>query len=267
MIDTHIHIYDPSWGDFDWPPKGSSFYRRFLCDDYKAEGTAFSPVVVGCSQEFELNDRIAAECDGNPLAACFVGQLDPRDPDCAVYAEKLSRHPSYRGFRAVNEHILAAPERFIEAARFGKVVEIQGNYRKSAELFDLIRKNPDISFIFEHFSGYLFDGKPMEPDYPAFLEGAAALPNTSMKVSGLFTLCRLNPKPLKSDPFREVFSAALKTFGADRCMYGSDWPVLGVPLSAAEDVTEAIVRDTFPECADDAVKAVMGGNAERIYKL
>jgi len=265
-IDTHIHLYDPAWGDFDWPPKGSDFYRVISLVQYHEAAPQTAPIVVGCSQEFDLNDRIAAECDENPIAAAFVAQLDPRDEQCADYARRLSAHPSYRGFRAVNEHILQAPERFIEAAAYGKLVEIQGNYRTTVKLYDLFAAHPEISFVIEHFSGYLFDGKPTEPDYPPFLEKMASLPNVSIKVSGLFTLCRLKPKPLCSDPFAETFSYVLRAFGAERCMYGSDWPVLGVPAKAAEDVTEEITASVFPN-DKNAVSDVMGENARRIYGL
>lgn len=264
-IDTHIHIYDPAWGDYGWPPAGSVFYRVFSLAGYREVAPDAAPVVIGCSQEFELNDRIAAECDTAPGVA-FVAQLDPRDKRCATYAQRLSAHPSYRGFRAVNEHILQSPERFIEAAGYGTVAEIQGNYHGTAKLIGLFAAHPEIFFVLEHFSGYLFDGGPTEPDYPPFLEKMASLPNVTMKLSGLYTLCRMNPKPVCAAPFAETFACVLRAFGADRCMYGSDWPVLDAPVVLAETVTEGIAESVF---ADDpeAVFRIMGGNARRIYSL
>ena len=41
MIDTHIHLYDPAWGNYEWPPAGSAWHRVISAGQFrKAAGDA-----------------------------------------------------------------------------------------------------------------------------------------------------------------------------------------------------------------------------------
>jgi L-fuconolactonase len=76
---------------------------------------------------------------------------------------------------------------------------------------ETVRRNPGTKFVLDHV------GKRPRDDR-AWAEGVAALaelPNVSCKLSGLST---------EFDPAGTA-ARALEWFGADRCMFGSDWPV------------------------------------------
>ena len=74
----------------------------------------------------------------------------------------------------------------------------------------------------------------------------AELPNVACKLSGVFT---------ESRP-EDTVARALEWFGADRCMFGSDWPVSLLAVDYAD--TLAVVGD------DDEVR---GLTAIRTYGL
>jgi len=93
-VDIHIHLYDPAMGDYDWPPPGTEYYRVISADEYAvALGTDdCHAIVVGCSSEFTLNEKLCILTEEDPRLSCFIAQLDPDDPALSSYthAELIS---------------------------------------------------------------------------------------------------------------------------------------------------------------------------------
>jgi L-fuconolactonase len=59
----------------------------------------------------------------------------------------------------------------------------------------------------------------------------------------------------------QVFSS----FGAERVLWGSDWPVLQTVGTYAEWL--GIARELIERCAPDRVPEVLSGTARRLYHL
>ncbi len=261
MIDTHIHLYDPAWGDYAWPPVGSEWHRVISAAQFREAASGAQAVVVGCSSEPALNRCILDATRDDPTVAAYIRQLDG-DGHLADTAQELSVYPKYRGFRVIASTI--TDPGVLDGSP--GIVELQGNYRYTWKLLPYVAAHPERRFIVEHVGGYLFDGGMLAEDYAAFCRDFAALPNTAMKVSGLYTLCRLSPKPQPSDAaelFRDVVMTVLRTFGEDRCMFGSDWPVLGVPYAWAVEAT----RTLCGELSETVWEKVSDLNARCIYSL
>ena len=90
-----------------------------------------------------------------------------------------------------------------------------------------------------------------------------AFPNVYCKLSGLVTEADWQAwKPEHLTPYLDV---AFECFGADRLMIGSDWPVCTVAASYSRviDVVKQYLSRTSPEVREK----VLGGNAQRFYKL
>jgi L-fuconolactonase len=91
----------------------------------------------------------------------------------------------------------------------------------------------------------------------------AAFPNVYCKLSGLVTEADWHHwQPEHIIPFLDV---AFESFGPDRLMIGSDWPVCLVAASYANtvEVAKSYVLQNRPECRD----RVLGGNAQRFWRL
>jgi len=265
-VDTHIHLYDPAMGDYDWPPPGTEYYRVISADEYAdALGTDdCHAIVVGCSSEFTLNEKLCILTEEDPRLSCFIAQLDPDDPALSSYTHALARYPVYRGFRCSAETIYKQQQRIQDAWIPGTVIEVLGNYTVIDSLYDFMAEHPDIPFVIEHFGLYFFKGQPVPQKYTDFCRKLAGLSNVSIKASALFTLCHIPDKPRIASLYCNAWQTVLDAFGPSRCMYGSDWPVLGVPLRDSDAVAEEIVRGL---CGEDGVKAVMGESAVRIYGI
>ena len=197
----------------------------------------------------------------DPTIAAFIGQFDA-DVNLPGIAREFAAHSKYRGFR-VSASAVCDPNVLDGAPG---IVELLGNYHDTWKLIPYMASHPERQFIVEHIGGYLFDGSLPAEDYGDFFQSLAALPNTAVKLSGLYTLCRLTPKPAPLEAaalFRGIAETVLQTLGEDRCMFGSDWPVMGVPYPWTVEVTQRLCGALSPSAWDK----VSDSNARRIYNL
>src|SRR5207237_9691923 len=95
------------------------------------------------------------------------------------------------------------------------------------------------------------------------LRAAAKFPNVHCKLSGMVT--EADWKAWKPADLKPYVQAALEAFGADRCMYGSDWPVclLAAPYPR---VHAALLEALGPITGTERTK-IFGGTAEKFYRL
>jgi L-fuconolactonase len=91
----------------------------------------------------------------------------------------------------------------------------------------------------------------------------ALFPNVYCKASGLVT--EADWQAWKPEDVRPYLNVALECFGPSRLMIGSDWPVCTVaaPYSRVMD----LVRDDLGKYAAEERDAVLGGNAEKFWRL
>ena len=173
----------------------------------------------------ELRKDVRAQLAGldGPLVGVRHQVHDEADP------EWLLRDDVQRGLAAV------------EAA--GLVYDLLVRARELPASVETVRRHPGLSFVLDHAGKAPHDGRD------AWAQGVAALaelPNVTCKLSGLFT---------EADPEGTV-ALALCWFGADRCMFGSDWPVC---LLASEYADAITVVGHDPD--------VLAGTAIRTYGL
>src|SRR5262249_26104487 len=128
------------------------------------------------------------------------------------------------------------------------------------ELIELAMACPDTVIVLDHL------GKP-SADHPSTawrqaLRVLAEHDNVVCKLSGLAT----QPAPgTTPEAMATVLRQALETCGADRCLYGSDWPVM--TLATGYGTWLDLVRSVLAPFGDTAADAVMRSNAARIYGL
>jgi L-fuconolactonase len=82
------------------------------------------------------------------------------------------------------------------------------------------------------------------------------------KLSGLMT--EAGPSPERG-AVQRWGQHVLDCFGADRVVWGSDWPVLELAGSYAEWWAES--QQMLASLSPQARAAVLGGNARRLYRL
>jgi L-fuconolactonase len=116
-----------------------------------------------------------------------------------------------------------------------------------------------VRFVLDHL------GKPSIRDgrFDSWADGIAELaacPNVTAKLSGLVTEASWDS--WTEDDLRPYVEEALRLFGADRLMFGSDWPVSTLATTYGKWVSTLIL--ILPA---DAREQVLGATAARTYDL
>jgi L-fuconolactonase len=100
-------------------------------------------------------------------------------------------------------------------------------------------------------------------EWDTWMPRMGALPNVSCKLSGLVT--EADWKGWSVAILKPYVERALGWFGADRLLFGSDWPVCLVAASYSEvvDLARELVHDLPP----GQRAGILGGNAAACYGL
>jgi L-fuconolactonase len=127
-------------------------------------------------------------------------------------------------------------------------------------VISLVQQSPDVHFVLDHL------GKPtIAADafaaWAADMTRLAALPNVVVKLSGLLT--EAAPGLRTGVTLAPWLRHALDVFGPERCMFGSDWPVLN--LGGGFELWLDIVTELLGELSTEEAAAVWGGTAEAVY--
>jgi predicted TIM-barrel fold metal-dependent hydrolase len=288
MIDAHFHIWrqaDLPWLTGPMQPRIFGPYepirRDYPIGEYVADATSAGmtgavyvqanwPVdrfveeaafVAQASDESGFPIAIVAYAD--MLAADIRPQLDALAANARVRGVRMQLHwhenPLYRfaaGPDLARDPVLQ--RNVARLADYGWSFDLQvfsGQMAGAAELADACS---GVTFILQH-AGMLEDLTPEGiAAWRAGMAQLAARPNVVSKLSGLGTFLRRNDAAHVAMIARET----LALFGADRCLFGSNFPIEKLWTSYAE--LFAAHRAAVPE-GDRA--AVFSATAKRVYRL
>ena len=110
----------------------------------------------------------------------------------------------------------------------------------------LVEQCPEVSFVLDHLGNPRIRDGAFKP-WEAAIHRLAALPNIACKVSGAPT--QANWKLWKTDQLKPYIDHVLQTFGFNRVMFGSDWPVCTLActfrrwLEALSELTTTYTED------------------------
>ncbi|MFB9838641.1 amidohydrolase family protein [Actinoallomurus acaciae] len=262
-VDAHHHLWDTAVRDYSWMdgPWADPIRGRFDLARYAEPVPARESVVVqAVTDESETRELLTAPVGG------VVGWTDLTAPDVAERLAELKGAGPLVGIRHLAQDEpdpgwLTRPPvmRGIAAVgAAGLVYDLLVRPPQAAAALDVARRLPEVSFVLDHA------GKPdiahgvWEP-WAGWITELAALPNVTVKLSGLVTEAGPDWRPADIVPYARHVLAA---FGPSRTMYGSDWPVCTLAATPAQ--VTALAEEVIPA---DAAAEVMGGTARRVYRL
>lgn len=119
----------------------------------------------------------------------------------------------------------------------------------------------DLSIVIEHLAGV---GRDAEAPYEKYKRALtlAERPNLTIKLPGFGEFCDV---PLPTGPIPPVADMALEAFGADRVMWGSDFP----PVSSREGYNNSlnVPLAHFEGLSDTERAAIFGETALRVWRF
>jgi L-fuconolactonase len=124
------------------------------------------------------------------------------------------------------------------------------------------RRLPQLKIVLNHMGNPPVPEQGWEP-WASQTARAAELPNMSVKLSAGLAL--VMTWPWQSEAVRRYSDHVLERFGPQRVMAASNWPV--VLLGGSFVQVWSGITDLIGGLAAHEQKAVLGGNARRIYDL
>lgn len=272
-LDAHVHFWHYTPAEYAWIDEPLAALRRdFMPPDAEREMRAAGIgecVAVQVRQTIEETRWLLSLAEEHAFIAGVVGWVDLRAPDLDAQLESLSAFPKLVGVRHI---VQAEADDFLtdeafrkgvaRLSRHGLAYDILVYARQLRFAIDFAAALPEQRFVLDHL------GKPdiRAGEFDAWrrdLDRMAALPHVYAKLSGLVT--EADWQAWTIEDLHRYVNAALDSFGPERLMIGSDWPVCTVAASysAALDV----VRSAVAARPDADRRAVLGGTARRFWSL
>jgi L-fucono-1,5-lactonase len=275
QIDAHQHFWNPARGDYDWMPKGDPVLDRpyapaDLAADLAAAGIDRT-VLVQAAASVEETEYMFGIADATPVVARVVGWVDFERPGDRRQLARLAAHPKFAGVRPMIQDI-PDPDWMLSdrvAWGFRAVCDLDLSFdalgfpRHLANFLTLIGRYPGMRVVLDHCLKPAIAAHNAE-SFRAWADGMSRLADTGAfcKLSGLVTEAAPDWTTADLAPYAGHVLAA---FGADRVMWGSDWPVCRLRTDyagwrhAAAELTAGL---SGPEQAQ-----VFGGTAAAFYRI
>jgi L-fuconolactonase len=227
-------------------------------------------VAVQVDQTLGETDFLLELAREYPFIKGIVGWADLRSDGIEKVLEKYSDNKILKGFRHIvqgepDPNFIIRPSflKGIAALKtFGFTYDVLVFPHQLGAALELAKRFPNQKFVIDHLAKpYIKDG---------FFEGWAVLlgeiakhDNVYCKLSGMITEADHRYwKPAQMIPYMDF---ALNSFGADRLLFGSDWPVCLVAGSYGQ--VKSLVTNFIETLSIAEQHAIMGKNAVQFYNL
>jgi predicted TIM-barrel fold metal-dependent hydrolase len=275
IVDAHLHVWDETAAGKDPGPmrvgysaQASATVDLFL--DYMDEAGVERAVFVQPWFHHWDNSYIAGCLERFPGRFRGVCVIDPRGPG----APTALREWRARGFTGIRlrplregEHPSPGPWLAAEETLplWGTIAEtdtiacVMHGKTELAGLAPLLARHPSMRVIIDHLNNPVPADGIGQPIFRALLE-LARFSNVFVKLSGFHHWCQDRYPYRSALPF---IRAAVEAFGAERCMWGSDFPHVLAGCGYVRNRNMLPREATFLTAGE--LEAVMGGTAERLW--
>ncbi len=241
MIDSHQHFWRIGENECVWPTAElAAIYRNFLPVDLAplAQAAGVTGSVLVQSQESDLDTdfllRVASESD---LVKAVVGWVDLASGAAVPRIKNLAQHPKMRGLRPMLQGLptdtwilsSALEPAIAEMLQHNLSFDALIHVRHLPYLRIFARRHPQLAIVIDHAAKPAIAAGGFET-WSAGMAALADLPNVYCKVSGLLTEAAAEQG---LDQLRPYVTRLYHLFGAERLMWGSDWPVLSLAANGA----------------------------------
>lgn len=277
IIDTHLHIIDRSALRYPWLANEPALNRDFSYELYASEARRCG---IEASMHMEVDvhgDDIEAETayvqeksrEPGSLLRGAIAACRPESPDFPAYLDRQLGNTFIKGFRRC---IHVRPDDLTETALFrdnvrrlsgtGRTFDLVVFPRQMPQTMALVDLCPDVQFVLDHCGVPDIKSDAMHPWREQMTE-MARRPNVVGKISGVVAYA--DPGSWTVDSLKPYVEHTIESFGWDRVVWGSDWPVctLGGGLSTWVAATHALIAGA----SAGERRGLFSANARRLWKL
>lgn len=273
-IDSHQHFwkYDPV--RYDWIDDSMSVIQKnFLPEDLEPilKVNGFDGCVTVQSHQSEAeNEFQLANANQYGFIKGVVGWVDLQSPKIEERLEYYQQFKKLKGFR----HVLQGESQrdFMLRPDFLRGINLLKKYDYTYDILilpdqlgytaEFIAKFPEQRFVIDHIAKPDIKQQKLK-DWEKDIKAVAAFKNVYCKVSGMVT--EADWQNWQPADFNNYLGVVTESFGTNRLMYGSDWPVCKVAADFEQVVN--IVKDYFSAFSQTEQQAFFGGNAIEFYNI
>jgi predicted TIM-barrel fold metal-dependent hydrolase len=285
FVDTHVHFWDlehPKLA-YSWLAPDAIHPILGNIDEIKHplfDGEAYKQEIAGANVTKAVHVQAAigiadpvdetrwlqeqAENTGFPHAIVAYSNL--KDPGVERELEAhLEASPLMRGIRDFSEgDYLVDPDferGYAKLAKYGLVCDLDCFWENMHKARDLAQRHPETPMILDHAGFPLERTDEYFENWKGGIRTLAEAENTWCKISGL----GMGDFTWTVDSIRPWVLHCIEAFGADRCFFGTNWPVdkMYSTYGTLIDAYAEIVKDF----SGDEQVALFSGNAEKVFRI
>ncbi len=285
FVDAHVHFYDmhhPELVYAHWQPGvphpflGSQIQklaeRDYLAEDYVAETrdanvtkAVHVQAAIGSPDPVKETEWLQAAADRSGFPHAIVAHADLRDPGVEAVIERHCRYPKMRGVRDFSHgDYLVEPDfhrGFALLEKYNLVSSVGAQWQDMEKLRGLAAKFPNTHIVIDHAGFPTERSEGYFADWRRGMATAAEAENIICKISGL----GMGDNKWSVDSIRPYVLHCIETFGVDRCLFATNWPIDW--LWSTYDAVVDAYREIISRFSDDEQVAMFSGNAERLYNI
>ena len=237
MIDSHHHLWNYDPVEYPWIGSNMSVLKHdFSTVELRRETLPVGitgSVVVQAQQTIDETARLLECADHDPFIQGVVGWVplasDPNELEQIL--ERFTAHPIFKGVRHVVQD--EPDDKFLLRNNFSRGVSLLLEHKLVYDILIYARqlpmaaafvdRHPDQVFVLDHIAKPTIAANQFDGDWAANIRQLAKRPNVGCKFSGVVTEVR--DAQWSVELLKPYWDTMLEAFGADRIMFGSDWPV------------------------------------------
>ncbi len=276
IIDTHQHLWDTSNLSYPWLDDFDALGKRYLIDDYRQACKGMNVVrsvhveadvapehiveeVRWLAQIVPSDRMIGAIVASAPLEASNAEEILKQlvEYELVVAIRRMAwHHPDDQFYRSPE---LIKGVQLLE--KFNLSFDLCANHQQLPAAIDLVKATPNVRHAVNHCGGPDIKGQQFQP-WADHISQLASFDNVYCKVSGIVTTASENWTKAELKPY---IDRLVETFGYDRLMFGSDWPVCTLAAEYQQWV-EALLW-AIQDATDVDKQKLFHDNAKLFYRI
>jgi L-fuconolactonase len=276
IIDAHQHVWDLARSPYPWlGPHVPQWNRTFTFEELqpRLDRCGVTATVMVQSDDHDGDTELMLEvADQHPEVVAIVAYVPlDRPEEAARRLTELRRDDRVVGVRNLI-HDRPDPDWILrpEVDEGLSLLEDAGvtfDYvavlpRHLAHVPTLVERHPRLRIVIDHLSKPPIGAADVEPWW-SLIAAAAESPTVFGKVSGLYPGAA--PESWTPASVRPFVERAVEVFGADRLMYGGDWPI-SVAAGGYDRVFDGLT-EVLATLGDEDRAQVWSGTARRFYRI
>jgi L-fuconolactonase len=273
-IDSHQHFWHYHPKKDAWITNDMKVIQRdFMPSDLRGvlvENNIDGCVAVQADQSEAETLFLIEQASKNDFIKGVVGWVDLCTEDVEERLIYFSKFKIVKGFR----HIVQAEQddAFLLRDDFCNGIGLLKKYNFTYDILiqprhlinatEFVQRFPNQRFVIDHLAKPFIKDQLID-QWKKDIQRISHHANVFCKISGMVT--EADWRNWKPEDFISYLDAVFESFGVDRVMYGSDWPVCLLAASYEEQLS--VIKDYLKPFSESDQKKVMATNAQKFYNL